>query len=264
MYSEAGKSEGHRQRRRRGHLIAGMILAGVAVILIDGPLREELGHRPPAVDIAPGHGLSTGSSLPMLLGGFRAITADFIWLRAHQAWESREVEATGRWCRLAVRIDPRPRYFWVNAARIFAYDLADERIRQAGGGDRIPEAVIRQINEEQAEQALRLLAEALVHHPEDPLLLIEMAGIHLNRRGDVQMAAEAFEQAARHPQAPLFVERIHAGLLWRLGDRAGALNRLQRHHQRLLQTLDGVDPLLLAGVEARLAAMEEDLEAIEQ
>lgn len=157
-----------------------------------------------------------------MLGGFRSIIADFVWLRAYVIWEQKDAPKTETLLKLATAIDPRPLYFWVNGARIMAYDMPVWRIDEAGGYAAVPLGVQRRINNEQARLALDFLGQAQLHYPQSAALWIERADIELNGLRDKAAAAVSYRRAALLPSAPFYAARLHAQLLWQLGRREEA------------------------------------------
>lgn len=178
-----------------------------------------------------------------MVAGLRPLAAGACWLRANLAWERREGSATTAWVRFTVAADPRPAYFWLNGARIFAYDMPDWT---AGAGAAEVQAC--------AQRALRFLEDGLEQHGNDPLLLVEMANIHLHRRRDPEMAAIYYRRAAELPGAPFYAARIHAELLQALGRPHEALTWLRQ----VLPSLPAHDPAARRSVvEARIKALEQ-------
>lgn len=204
-----------------------------------------------SIEAAVGQGVVAG-----LLGGFRALAADFLWLKVNASWEDGDLPATQTIIRAVTAIDPRPLYFWINGARMIAYDMPNWRIDQAGGLDVVPPSVRERIDEEQARVALGLLDEALQAHPGNPVLAIEIANIHLRRLGDTATAAEFYRVAAESPGAPFYAARIHAELLRRLGRDHEAHAWLVRLHP----TLPADVPEAMEGIVfARIRELEEKL-----
>jgi hypothetical protein len=166
-----------------------------------------------------------------LLGGFRSLVADMAWLRANVLWERRDMIHLESTLRLVTAVDPRPLLFWLNGARMIAYDFPAWRI--AGrGGEALPAAVQDTIRAEQARRALAWLDRGEAFHPHSPALLIERANISLYGGRDLAAAADWCRQAAEIPGAPAYAARLHAELLRRLGRRAEALAWLMRFHAR--------------------------------
>jgi hypothetical protein len=168
-----------------------------------------------------------------LLGGFRALVADALWIRLYAGWERREIAGTDVLVRLVTTVDPRPAYFWLNGARILAYDMAAWRMLEAGGEGARAEAGRRRIEHEQAWAALAHLDAALPFHAGNPELWIERANIALNRLQDLDTAAESYRRAWELPGGPYYAARLHAEVLRRAGRRAEALAWLIRLHPEL-------------------------------
>lgn len=157
-----------------------------------------------------------------VLGGLHTAVADLIWLRLAVDWEARDAVATSVGVDLVTRIDPASLYFWINGARILAYDVAEWRISVLGS--RAASAGLRaQIVREQAERARRRLETARRHHPHCAALWIEQANLELNRLHDLRAAAASYRRASEQPDAPFFAARLHAELLCRLGEKRAAL-----------------------------------------
>lgn len=191
-----------------------------------------------------------GGILPVL-GGLRAVVAGGFWLQANLAWERRDAPAMIELIGLTVAADGRPRYFWLNGARMLAYDLPEWRLDAAA-----PAAVRQKVAAESARQALAFLELGRRRHGADAALFIEMGNIHLRRTGDLAAAARCYRLAAEQPGAPYYAARIHAELLRELGRPAEALAWLKQ----ILPTLPADDPAARREVvEARIAALEGEL-----
>lgn len=162
------------------------------------------------------------------VGGIRRAVAGGCWLRASLAWERCDPVATTALLKITVMLDGAPRYFWLNGARMMAYDLPVWRSEPG-----MPAALRRRIFEEQGHAALEFLADGLRAHPGDPDLLIEMAGVWLRLFDDRTGAAQLFRQAAEQPGAPYYAARIHAELLVQLGRPDEALAWLRQILPRL-------------------------------
>ena len=92
----------------------------------------------------------SGGTLAML-GGMRTVLAGGFWLRANLAWEQCDAAATITLLHLTVAADERPLTFWLNGARMIAYDLPEWR--SVG----VPAAVRQRNKAEQAQSALEFL-----------------------------------------------------------------------------------------------------------
>lgn len=198
-----------------------LFITGLALRPIGDPAWEELKAREPALGLedleaALGQGITIG-----MLGGFRAVVADLLWIRTNAVWENQEpavIPATETLIRLVTTVDPRPVYFWLNGARMIAYDMSVWRVHAAGGYDAVPDSVIRRFHDEQAETAIRLLHRGFDFHPDRAEILVDIANIYLRRMDNVEMAAEYYRRASEVPNPPGYAPRIYAQLLRRMGE----------------------------------------------
>ena len=219
-------------------VVAVLAVTGLAVRSLEAPAWQWLRARQPALKLdslqgALGQGLTVG-----LLGGFRAITADFFWIQTNSVWEDRDLPATQTFIKLVTAIDPRPLYFWLNGSRMIAYDMPNWRIVDAGGYNAVPQNVQRRIDEEQAKVALQYLHEAFNYHPNAALLHVEIANVYLNRLKDKANAAESYRLAALRPDGPFYAGRIYAELLRKLGRKEEAYAWLKQTYLKLPKTVD--------------------------
>jgi tetratricopeptide (TPR) repeat protein len=207
-------------------------LAGAGTVLnrVAAPAWNAARAKQPALKLdssvtAAGQGVTLA-----LLGGFRALVADAAWIRMYVRWEARDLPGVETLIRVVTAIDPRPVYFWLNGARILAYDLPVWRIEAAGGFESVAAPTQERIAREQAHRALALLDAAMAFHPASPDLWVERANIELNKLRDLAAAAESFRRAWEQPHAPFYAARLYAELLRRQGKKAEALAWLERVH----------------------------------
>lgn len=177
-------------------------------------LGWERAARDSLVDVTAGEG-SPGGALVGRVIGWRGLLADIVWLQAYLAWERADVALTQERLQRVTAIDERPLHFWLNGARMIAYDVPVWRRRDAG----VEESSVlgRVIGRQQAERALAYLEAARRAHPREPLILIEMAGIRVTCLRDGLGAAALYREAADLPGAPYFAARVGAELLRREG-----------------------------------------------
>ncbi len=238
--------------------VAGLVLAATGAAL--GPVAQSIrtldgsGETPAGarIEAVMGNGLAVAA-----LGGFRALAADYLWLETYLAWAAGDRPATTTLIGLVTAMDERPEAFWLNGARMIAYDMAQWRLAEAAGRGPVSAAERRRIRGEQAGAALDLLEDARRWHPRSAAICIEMANVELCGRGNVAAAARWYRVAAGLPQAPRFAGRIHAELLRRLGRPAEAYLWLRRLHP----TLPKGDPEAMPDVVlARIRALEAELQ----
>ena len=192
-----------------------------------------------------------GSGVLGVLGGMRAAVASGFWLRANRAWERQDAAETVALLNLTVAADERPLYFWLNGARMLAYDLPAWRVTAD-----MPEAVRRKTVADGADAAQAFLMAGLQTHPRSTEFMLELANIELRARGDREAAAGWFRRAAGEPGAPYFAARIYAELLRGLGRPDEALVWLKQ----ILPGLPADDPAAArAVVDQRIKALEAEL-----
>lgn len=194
-----------------------LLLLGLAVRPIEQIHWQVVKAGQPALNLegvegALGQGLIVG-----VLGGFRTVLADFLWIRLNSLWEEKERAKADTLIRLVTALDPRPEFFWINGARMIAYDIPHWRIREEGGVHNLTESRKLVIEREQAEQALALLDSARAFHPESPKIVLEIAQVYLNRLKDYEQAGEWFLKASKMRDAPYYASRVYAELLRRQG-----------------------------------------------
>lgn len=197
-------------------VLAALAATGWALEPLEQPAWEAVRAREPALKLdtlqaALGQGITVG-----LLGGFRALVADFLWIKGEVLWEDRDLPATQSCLKLVTTIDPRPLFFWVNSARMIT-DMPNWRILAEGGYQNVPRRRQQVIVNEQAAVALKLLQDALTYHPNSWEIYLEMGNIHLYHTGDIAAGAAFYKLAALEPGAPGFAGRIHANLLEQIG-----------------------------------------------
>ena len=207
----------------------------VLALLAGGFLLRSMEQRLPQSAVWRGEqmvALTGRGGLTSVLGGLRAAVAGGYWLRANLAWERREPAAMEMLIGLTVAADERPLYFWLNGARMLAYDVPAWQPRDT------PPEMARHLGGEQAQRALRLLERGLSWHGADAGLYVEMANIHLRRLHDLESAARCYRLAAEQSGAPYYAARIHAELLRELGRPQEALTWLKQ----ILPGLPAEDP----------------------
>lgn len=214
-------------------ILAALLLLGFLLRPVEAPAWQVVKAGQPelnleAIEGSLGQGLVVG-----VLGGFRAILADFLWIRTNTIWERKERAKLDPMIRLVTTLDPRPEFFWINGSRMIAYDVPNWRIQEAGGYDAVPEPRKQVIDREQAEQAFDLIAAALEFDPDNARFYLEKGQIYLNRLKDDANAAEWFLKASKQPDAPYFAARIYAELLRRQDKHAEAYAYLKELHQTL-------------------------------
>ena len=242
-------------------LVVGVLLsAGFLLRPLEEAAWAGVRANQPALEFSEIEGAAGQGILLGLLSGGRALLADLIWVRGYASWVDNDVERTSALIRLAVGIDPRPLFFWINGGRMLAYDMAVWRVDEAGGERNLPRMVVDKIHRDQAERALRFYERGLGYHPDEPWLLVDMANIHQRKLDDVEGAASLYRRAAEVPGSPYFTARVHAELLQRLGRDREAYEWLVDLHP----TLPPRDPAAMAPIVlGKIRSLEDTLQISE-
>ncbi len=232
-----------------------LVVLGVVTRPIEAPAWQVVQARQPemnleAIEGALGQGLIVG-----VLGGFRAVMADFLWIRTNTIWERRDRVKLDAMVRLVTTLDPRPEFFWINGARMIAYDVPNWRIKEEGGYTDVPESRQQALDLEQAEQAFVMLERARGFHPDNAKLYLETGQIYLNRLKDNVNAAKWFLLASQQPDAPYYAARIYGELLRREGKDAEAYDYLKGLFDELPDDPYAQKPIILD----RIRELEEAL-----
>lgn len=213
--------------------VAALLVAGLLLRSVEQRLATPAVWRGGQLMVLSGRG-----GLVSVLGGLRSVVAGGYWLRANVAWEDREAAVMEAFLGLTVAADERPLHYWLNGARMLAYDVPAWQPAEA------PLVIRRRATDEQARRALRFLESGLHWHGADAAIHVEMANIHLRRLGDLESAARCYRLAAEQPGAPYYAARIHAELLRELDRPVEALAWLRQ----ILPGLPGDDPATRRGV----------------
>ena len=147
--------------------------------------------------------------LPIGAAGYRTFAADCLWLQTDLAWEAKEEAKVRRLVGFTVATDPRTIYFWLNGARILAYDFPAWRCQS---DPQAPLAVQAGWRTAGANEALALLERGLKYHGDSAAFDLEMANICLYGLGDRHRAAAYYLRASGQPDAPDYAARIYARL----------------------------------------------------
>lgn len=179
----------------RAVLFGGLVLltGGVALHPIKGRCKPGVAER----------------SRPVAEGGYRTFAADCFWLKTNLAWETRDPARVRRLIDFTVMADPQAPYFWLNGARILAYDFP---AWQCAGEDKAPLALRARWRMLGADEALRLLERGQHWHGHSAALHLEMANICLYALGDRHRAAECYRVASEQSDAPDYAARIYTRL----------------------------------------------------
>lgn len=170
------------------------------------------------------------------LGGFRGLAANFIWLKATEAWEKTEWVRLRSFVEMATLLQPRVHFFWDIGAWHLAWNasIAAENFE---GEKNISRRKIAAKN--WIEAGKNLLERGTRAIPESSDLYVRLGDLHWQRLQNYRAAAEYYKEAARRPDALPFTERFVGLALEKAGDNPAAL----AYYKKLYSERD--DPALI-------------------
>lgn len=209
------------------------LLVGWIVVPLDRSIAEKLGQSSEVetlrnLDSQFGQGLSVA-----ILGGYRSVAANLVWLSMNQNWEQRDLSGTLGKIVFATSIDPRPEIFWLNGSRIIANDMPTWIVGLENSDSLVESPEGRAIVGEFAQRALAFLAGSRVFHEKNPKIYIEEAMILWRKSNDLEGAVDRFEQAIEAEDPPYYAFRVFGELLVKLGRKEEALALLESHYETL-------------------------------
>ncbi len=234
-----------------GIVVLGLLLSGSSGLRhLERRLSDQPAERGAQWSQLIGHG-----GIVAVLGGMRSVVASGFWLQTNLAWEQRDVRATTLGLNLTVAADERSDYFWLNGARMLAYDLSEWRVSPDA-----PRAVREKVQREQGNQALEFLRKGIQWHGANANFYIEMGNIYLRRMDNLTAAAECYRWAAEQPAAPYYAARIYANLLQQLGRTTEALAWLEK----VIPTLPANEPAARrALVQSWIEVLQREIQAVD-
>lgn len=209
------------------------LLIGWAVTPLDRSIAEKLDQSSEVetlrnLDSQFGQGLSVA-----ILGGYRSVAANLVWLSMNQNWEERDLAGTLGKIAFATSIDPRPEIFWLNGSRIIANDMPTWTVGLENSDSLVETSEGKAIASQFADRALGFLEGSRVYHEGNPKIYIEEAMILWRKSNDLEGAIGRFEKAINTASPPYYAFRVYGELLVKLGRKKEALNLLESHYKDL-------------------------------
>ncbi|MCH6255751.1 hypothetical protein MLD52_04285 [Puniceicoccaceae bacterium K14] len=211
-----------------GALSIGALTSGWQRLIFRSLHGDSLGTNSLPKSESLGQGLSLA-----ILGGYRSIAANLIWLDMNGSWEKQNINETLAKIELATATDPRALFFWLNGARVVANDMPAWVIANQGLDQEKHPNTVKALNLKFSEKALELIENGLVAHPGNFELMVDRAVIHWKKREDLEEAAKSFLEIATMPNSPYFAGRLYAELLVELGRTDDALSYLKSIYSSL-------------------------------
>jgi hypothetical protein len=184
-----------------------------------------------------------------ILGGFRSVVADFLFIDGHFAWERVDWSHLLMRLRQVTMLQPHVTMFWDVAAWHMAWNASTAALNDSSQ----PLLARKRLQREYIEIGRDFLERGVANNPQNPQLYEALARLDRDKLHDHAGAAENFMKASRLPGCAAYDERFSAyELSYCEGHEREAYDRLralfQRGEKERLPTLI-----------ARLRAMEEQL-----
>ncbi len=175
---------------------------------------------PESLKAALGKGMLFG-----VLGGYRSLVADFVWIKSYVDWENKDIPACMASMELAAAIDPYMELYWTQGAAIIAYDFPYWQLRTLPKNLQSAGALER-LKLRNAEIALDFLDRGLKIFPKSEALLLKKGQIAISS-GKFAIARACFADLTSLPNPSVYSRRIYAALLERDADTELALKVLE-------------------------------------
>lgn len=169
-----------------------------------------------------------------LMGGFRNVVANLLWISAHNDWERHLWFKQKEKYHVVNTLQPNSIYFWDNAAWHFAWNSS-----YAASVDPLePREVVRKKNQQEwFDLGEATLKKGIEHNPGSWELLAGMGRLLSDKQNRPLESAEYFQRASEFPEAPLYIKRQVVFKMLDGGDEQGAYELMrqlwqenERHH----------------------------------
>lgn len=171
-----------------------------------------------------------------LLAGFRGIVADFLWIRGHQFWETRQWLRQYRMIESTVALQPLSTYFWDVGAWHMAWNIGYAESIDTNNVTTAQGLKRERIWHEHAEAFLKRGIENIPNRYD---LYFKLGWLYQQKFKDDCRAEQYYEKAVSFPNAPAYIGRVYARAREKCGDLKGAyaywLNLWSQDHQTVNQ-----------------------------
>lgn len=185
-------------------------------LIRDLPAIPQTQHSDKPTTLARAVRDNVGQSLAIVaLGGFRGLAANFVWLNVHQAWTDRDWVRLRTQAEIAVQLQPRSEFYWENGAWHMAWNASTywERNMDESNPSRRDIEAHRWI-----EIGRDFLDRGIKINPQSYTLLVRMGDLYANRLAEYHQAYLWYAEAAKRPDAPLYVSRLTGHWLMKAGE----------------------------------------------
>jgi len=216
-----GRSPALRWGRAAAAAVLLLAAWGAAKVAWERSLAREgtaLRYHGAAVESRIGDRLGQGALLG-LLGGFRAVVANCIWIAANDAFQRQEWYKVKADVEAVTSLQPRATAFWDIGSWQLAWNASGERLHNLEQ----PSRARRELEAKQwVDEGRQLLVRGIENNPDRYELWQRLGDLDQERRHDYLAAAADYREATLRPGVPRYVERFVGYDLERGGDFQGA------------------------------------------
>lgn len=184
-----------------------------------------------------------------ILGGFRSVVADFLFIDAEVAWENTDWPHLLLRLRQVTTLQPHVPMFWDTAGWHMAWNAGTAALRDESK----PLALRKRIHAEYIELGRDFLQHGVANNPRSAQLYEALARLYRDKLHDHARAAENFAKAAQLPGAAAYDERFGA---YELSQCPG---REREAYEKLRELYDRGEKERLPTLIKRLKFLEEKL-----
>ncbi|MEM6884533.1 MAG: hypothetical protein AAF571_05825 [Verrucomicrobiota bacterium] len=192
------------------------------------------------------------------LGGFRALAANYLWIKVTQAWEDQVWTRVRARADMAVTLQPRTLFFWENGAWHMAWNASVSVVKYAEE-DKSEER--KQFESRKwIDAGIDMLERGIRANPEKYGLYLRMAELYWQRLEDYEMSAKYYRMALERPGAPTYTDRFIGYALEKAGKYEESLahweslaaapnfeERMQSHQQKVGENIEKLKQIIANG-----------------
>jgi hypothetical protein len=169
------------------------------------------------------------SAFIAVLGGFRSVIADLLFIDAYSAWERTDWTHLLLRLRQATELQPRAILFWEMAGWHMAWNAGTAALEDESKSP----AARRRLQHDYLELGKDFLVRGISHNSDKPQLYEALARMYRDKFHDHAAAADNFEKASRLPGHMSYDERFSAyELSYCEGREREAYDKLRALYQR--------------------------------
>ncbi len=192
--------------KKFGVILLALIVAG----LLGYPIKSAVSINRDSV--APVRASIGSGSLFAILGGYRSLVADIVWIKSFVNWMHKDISKCVANIDLACAIEPEMTSFWTQGATIIAYDVPHWIHARLPKEQRSLDKLFA-LRRSQAREAIAFLDKAIAMFPKERDLYIQQAKIAM--MVDYNAEAEMIVRDLLKIDKTIYVQRLYIDILIR-------------------------------------------------